>query len=937
MVEEGYITLEGGEPQMPGRVDVTGQGQIDEAKQAAQQVEFNLTQKGIDFLGYRTLKQLLSAVGRSSSFGSHDTPHLATGVEAEAASKPYEFGDTMNLDIPPRSRTPSSARGNQRVPLDLDYGDLMVHQAEYRSSCATVLMLDISHSMILYGEDRFTPAKKVALALSHLIRTQFPGDTLRVVTFGDRARRSRSAAAARRRWARSTPTRPRARGRAPAPARAEEGHAADHHDHRRQAERDHPARRPRLQELGRARPAILRRDVPGGGRVPEGGHPDQHLHARARPLPGAVRPEGVGDRAREGLLHDHADARPVHHDGLLILLLLLTGLETNLRAVRGLGRASIWASALGMLVPFASGFALGWLLPDAYLTDPASRPVFAAFLATAMAISALPVIAKILIDLGLIRRNVGLVTLSAAVVDDTTGWLLLSAIAGIASGGGFSARSFGLTLVGLALFVLAMRWVAYPLFARAVRAVNEGVGIRGADLTLVLCLTFFCAAVTEAMGVHALLGAFAAGLVVRQTPRMKASSLETLETFVLSALAPVFFAFVGLRVDLWALSGWGMPLTVLGVAIAGKVVGCYVGGRLGGLSHWESLALGFGMNARGAMGLVVALIGLSLGLLTEALYATIVLVAVVTSFMAPLLLRWAARHLPLHDDERRRLEDDRRGTLLPSTSLRVLVPTAGGANALAAIRLAAPLVDRPHGQLTALYVSTQGGAARAGLWRRRPSLAGRGLEEHFRRAAALVGGGRLSTKETSATDVAEAVLREASRDYDLVFLGSAPDHAFDDPLALRLINEAPVPVVLVQSRSRPGERGFERILLPVDGGVYSRYAAELALAHAAGVGASVEVLHVVTDTGLVRGAEAELEAHLRSLGAVDRGRVTVRVACHSRPAELIVAESQSGRYDLLVIGAEPRLLGRPSLFGQGTAQIVDRAGCSTAVVLPGPL
>ena len=184
LIDEGYINTTA-PPQVPGSYSQMGEGKIDDAKSAAQQVEFNLTQKGIDFLGYRTLKQLLSAVGRSS-FGSHDTPHLATGVEAEAASKPYEFGDTMNLDIPATLGN-ALARGGVGVPLDLDYGDLMVHQAEYRSSCATVLMLDISHSMILYGEDRFTPAKKVALALSHLIRTQYPGDTLRVVTFGDRA------------------------------------------------------------------------------------------------------------------------------------------------------------------------------------------------------------------------------------------------------------------------------------------------------------------------------------------------------------------------------------------------------------------------------------------------------------------------------------------------------------------------------------------------------------------------------------------------------------------------------------------------------------------------------------------------------------------------------------------------------------------------------
>jgi Ca-activated chloride channel homolog len=184
LVDEGYLNLTA-PPQMPESYSEAGTGHVDDAKQAAQHVEFNLTQRGIDFLGYRTLKGLLSAVGRSS-IGSHDTPHLSTGIEAEAASRPYEYGDTLNLDIP-ATLTRAMARNGVRVPLDLEYGDLMVHQAEYRSSCATVLMLDVSHSMILYGEDRFTPAKKVALALSHLIRTQYPGDTLRVVTFGDRA------------------------------------------------------------------------------------------------------------------------------------------------------------------------------------------------------------------------------------------------------------------------------------------------------------------------------------------------------------------------------------------------------------------------------------------------------------------------------------------------------------------------------------------------------------------------------------------------------------------------------------------------------------------------------------------------------------------------------------------------------------------------------
>ena len=184
LVNEGYLNLEA-PPQMPaGHQPVTGPGGL--ARAASRDVQFQLTEKGIDFLGFKTLRSLLGSLGKSS-FGSHDTPYLATGIEADAWSKPYEYGDTMNLDVPATLQHSLARTGQLGIPLDLDYSDLMVRQSEYRSSCATVLMLDCSHSMILYGEDRFTPAKKVALALTHLIRTQFPGDSIRVVLFHDSA------------------------------------------------------------------------------------------------------------------------------------------------------------------------------------------------------------------------------------------------------------------------------------------------------------------------------------------------------------------------------------------------------------------------------------------------------------------------------------------------------------------------------------------------------------------------------------------------------------------------------------------------------------------------------------------------------------------------------------------------------------------------------
>jgi Ca-activated chloride channel homolog len=183
MEEEGYITQQQSARVSPPPSQTPG-GQI-EQDQPTEQARFEITDKALDFLGFKTLKDLLAGLGKSS-FGRHDTRDLATGVESGGSSKLYEFGDTLNMDI---SGTLFNAvqRNGPGLPIELDYPDLMVHQCEYQSSCATVLMLDCSHSMILYGEDRFTPAKRVALALAHLIKTQYPGDSLHCVLFHDSA------------------------------------------------------------------------------------------------------------------------------------------------------------------------------------------------------------------------------------------------------------------------------------------------------------------------------------------------------------------------------------------------------------------------------------------------------------------------------------------------------------------------------------------------------------------------------------------------------------------------------------------------------------------------------------------------------------------------------------------------------------------------------
>ena len=285
----------------------------------------------------------------------------------------------------------------------------------------------------------------------------------------------------------------------------------------------------------------------------------------------------------------------------MILLLLITGLETDIKLIKNLGRPAFSVSLFGMVIPFLFGFLLGWWTPDELLVHPSTRAIFSIFLATGMAISALPVIARILLDLNLIKRNLGIVILSASVVDDTMGWLILSVIAGIAKEGDIRASSVLLSICATGTFIVLCYYLLRPILKGLMKAVDTRSTLDHSDLTVILILTLLCAATTEAIGIHAAFGAFVAGLLIRQAPHIRRRTLEILESITAGFFAPVFFAYVGLRVDLFHLSHPSMLIAVLLIAILGKVIGCTVGSLLGKFSFREAISIGVGMNASGSL------------------------------------------------------------------------------------------------------------------------------------------------------------------------------------------------------------------------------------------------------------------------------------------------------------------------------------------------
>lgn len=339
----------------------------------------------------------------------------------------------------------------------------------------------------------------------------------------------------------------------------------------------------------------------------------------------------------------------------LLFLLLMSGIEIDTRVLRRLGKPTALIAVCDFILPFALGAWAGWMAPEHFAGTRGSRVILMLFLGTGLAITALPVIAKILIDLKAIRRNVGVTILGAAMTEDLVGWTLLFVIVKLAHEGGLRWETLLQIIASVGAFlVLALLWGA-PLLRAMLRWVGRHVRLEYATLTAVALFAFVYAAITQVLGIHAVFGAFLAGMTVARSPELGAGSRQTIREFSLAILTPVFFCIVGLQVDFIAVQNWPFFFLFLLLAIGGKICGSLLGGWLGNLRFRESLAVGIGMNARGAMELVLAVVGFSQGLISRELFSIIVLLAMTTSLMTPPLMRWCLRGLPVTPEEEARM------------------------------------------------------------------------------------------------------------------------------------------------------------------------------------------------------------------------------------------------------------------------------------------
>lgn len=334
-------------------------------------------------------------------------------------------------------------------------------------------------------------------------------------------------------------------------------------------------------------------------------------------------------------------------DGLIklssVLLLFVSGMEVQMNIIMRQGKAAIFTSVFSMIIPFAVGWYVADNFPEVFKMDGTTEPMlFSLFMGTAMAISALPVIAKTLMDLNIFRTKLGMIIIAAAMFDDLVGWLIFSLIISLMGTGkemDIIFRDIGIIL-GYGIFMLT---IGKLIIDRSLPWVQRKMSWPGGVISLSLSLCVFSAAFTESLGIHAVLGAFIAGIAVGDSVKLKEKAREIIHQFITNIFAPLFFVSIGLKVDFVGNFNLNISLIILAIAIVGKVAGASIGARLGGFTARESLAVGFGLNSRGAMEIILGTLALQAKLINEQIFVALVVMALTTSLMSGPMLKWVGK------------------------------------------------------------------------------------------------------------------------------------------------------------------------------------------------------------------------------------------------------------------------------------------------------
>jgi len=632
-------------------------------------------------------------------------------------------------------------------------------------------------------------------------------------------------------------------------------------------------------------------------------------------------------------------------------------METDLKLVRTVGKAALSISVTGVAVPFICGFALGQLMPQSLLPHPDQRLLTSLFLGTALSISSIKIVAAVVREMGFTRRNLGQIIVASAICEDSIGWVIIAIIFGLAQAGTIDLMSVAKSVLGTAVFLIASFTFGRRIVYFLIRWTNDNFESDFPVITVILVIMGLMALTTHFIGVHTVLGAFVAGVLVGESPILSKHIDEQLRGLILAFFMPVFFGIAGLSADLTVLRDPTLLLMTLGlIAIAsfGKFAGAFIGGEFGGLTRREAFALACGMNARGSTEVIVATIGLSMGALTQNLFTMIVTMAVATTMAMPPMLRWALGRVPLSKAEKERLErEEHEARGFVSNLERLLLAVDQSPNGKFATRLAGLLAGTRGIAITVLPLSGRDKTGQGGKQEKKePSDR---VEETLKAAAEDTKLAQSSEKEPAPVDVTirkhhapsgEAVAEEAKKGYDLLVAGventRVKNGGFHQDVS-RIASAFEGPLAIVAGNGdhlRRPQQSPLRILVPVTGNEVSRRAADVAIAIAHACDCPMTALYVAT-TGTSNGrkrrgfrARQQEQAIMRDVVEMaDRHDVTARTAVHSdvAPHDAILAEVKKRGHDLIVMGVSRRP-GDKLFFGDTAAAVLEKSPASIVFV-----
>lgn len=625
----------------------------------------------------------------------------------------------------------------------------------------------------------------------------------------------------------------------------------------------------------------------------------------------------------------------------IALLLLLTGMETNLALVQRRLKTVALSSLSGIAVPFVAGFALTWLLPEAIAAPHGARLIAGLFVGTALSISSVKIVAIVLMEVGAIRRDIGQLILSTAILDDTIAWVLIAIISGLAAHGSVDLASLAMSVGGAAVFLGLALTLGRWMVARAILWTHDTFTIEVPVVSVIIVIMFGLALTTDMIGVHTALGAFVAGLLVGQSPILTEHIDSQIRGFVFAFFSPVFFALAGLGMDIRTLldpTMLGFTVLIIVVASLGKFGGALAGGMLAGLKRTEALALATGLNARGSTEVIVATIGLGMGFLSHEFYTMIVAMAVATTMAMPPLLRLALARVKIGPEEQARLDKEEAEARQSVPKMeRAIVIVDDSSNGRLAAHLAGVFSAGEHIATTVMKVGVAEVAEAkepvrkmvldtAAVLAAEPDKAGEASKDAVLSPPELV-------LAKPAADL-DTIMQESRKGYDIAFVGIERPFRLAGGGFGELLRgfiggfDEPCAIALNAGGFKLARDAALRILVPTGGTAQAVLATEVAVALARASGGSVSVLHITDPAGTLRGggtrtrrAAATVLGSARRLGSMGGVAVDVRSMAHSRPEQAIAETAAQGGYDLVVVGVAVRRGERKFLGPRGAALV----------------